>query len=117
MTTFRQNRRTFLGKATGLAGAAAVGIPKMKLAAAMSKGAGSTAAGAKSGDLPVSKRVRDFITAANDAARRELKPTTAQLERGLDLHRNSIVCDLHGQVNTNHRVGMYSEQMKRRALQ
>ena len=116
MTTFIQNRRTFLGRGTGLAGAAAVGMPEMNLAAAMSMAAGSTAAAAKAGDLPVSKRVQDFITAANEAARRELKPTAAQLEHGMELHRNSIVCDLHGQVNTNHRVGMYSEPMKRRAL-
>ena len=95
MTTFIQNRRTFLGRGTGLAGAAAVGMPEMNLAAAMSMAAGSTAAAAKAGDLPVSKRVQDFITAANEAARRELKPTAAQLEHGMELHRNSIVCDLH----------------------
>jgi len=98
-------------------------------ATALAVPAGATAmARHGQGDLPVSPpgavdsaqaspRVRSFIQSAREAILQELKPTEAQLERGLELHRNSIVCDLHGFVNLNHRCGMYSEKMKRWALQ
>ena len=45
-----------------------------------------------------------------------MKPTKAQIGRGLELHRNTIVCDLHGQVHTTHIAGLYSDRMKQYAL-
>ncbi len=45
-----------------------------------------------------------------------MKPTKAQIERGLELHRNTIVCDLHGQVHTTHSVGLHSDRMRQYAL-
>ena len=34
----------------------------------------------------------------------------------MELHRHSIVCDLYGCVNINHRVGLYSHRMRQWAL-
>ena len=47
----------------------------------------------------------------------EIQPTQSQLERGLELHGDSIVCDLYGGSNPIHLWGFYSESMKRWALE
>ena len=62
------------------------------------------------------RRFRKHIDGARKAILDEIKPTPAQLERGLELHRESIVCDLYGGTNPVHVTGFYSESMKAWAL-
>ena len=63
------------------------------------------------------QRFRKHIEGARKAILEELKPTPAQLERGLELHRESMVCDLYGGSNPVHVTGFYSESMKAWALE
>jgi membrane dipeptidase len=63
------------------------------------------------------RRFRRHIEGARKAILEELKPTPAQLERGLELHRESMVCDLYGGSNPVHVTGFYSESMKAWALE
>ena len=63
------------------------------------------------------RRFRNHIEGARKAILDEIKPTPAQLERGLELHRESIVCDLYGGSNPIHVTGFYSESMKAWALE
>lgn len=62
------------------------------------------------------RRFRRHIEGARRAILDEIKPTPAQLERGLELHRESMVCDLYGGSNPIHVTGFYSESMKAWAL-
>ncbi len=106
MSHSRQSRRTFLGGmgAAGLSPAWAATIP-------------SAAAAAKQPAQTASPRLKEYIEGAKRAILDELNPTRSQLERGLELHRNSVVCDLYGGANANHLWGFYSERMKRWALE
>ena len=63
------------------------------------------------------RRFRKHIDGARQAILDEIKPTPAQLEHGLELHRESIVCDLYGGSNPIHVTGFYSESMKAWALE
>ena len=63
------------------------------------------------------RRFRKHIDGARQAILDEIKPTPAQLEHGLELHRQSIVCDLYGGSNPIHVTGFYSESMKAWALE
>ena len=63
------------------------------------------------------RRFRNHIEGARKAILDEIKPTPAQLEHGLELHRESIVCDLYGGSNPIHVTGFYSESMKAWALE
>ncbi len=65
----------------------------------------------ESNDAQVSERVRDYIEQAKQAALAELQPTEKQLARGLELHRNSTVCDTMGAPPTIGSWGLYSERM------
>jgi membrane dipeptidase len=107
----RQTRRGFLGTAAGAVGATGL-LPGM---AAPASAAASAAAPRDLSDL-VSPTVKDYIERGRQEFLREMKPTKAQIERGLELHRNTIVCDLHGQVHTTHHAGLYSDRMKQYAL-
>lgn len=62
------------------------------------------------------RRFRKHIEGARKAILDEIKPTPAQLEHGLELHREPIVCDLYGGSNPVHVTGFYSESMKAWAL-
>ena len=108
MGVSRQSRRGFLGTAAG----ASVFLPGV---AAPVSAAASAAARKDLSDL-VSPRVKDYIERGRQEFLREMKPTKAQVERGLELHRNTIVCDLHGQVHTTHQAGLYSDRMREYAL-
>ena len=63
------------------------------------------------------RRFRGHIDGARKAILDEIKPTPAQLEHGLELHRESMVCDLYGGSNPVHVTGFYSESMKAWALE
>ena len=63
------------------------------------------------------RRFRSHIEGARKAILDEIKPTPAQLEHGLELHRESVVCDLYGGSNPVHVTGFYSESMKAWALE
>ena len=111
MNISRQSRREFLGTAAGAMGAIGL-LPGMS---APASAAASAAARRDLSDL-VSPRVKDYIERGRQEFLREMKPTKAQIGRGLELHRNTIVCDLHGQVHTTHIAGLYSDRMKQYAL-
>ena len=111
MNISRQSRRGFLGTAAGAMGATGL-LPGMS---APASAAASAAARRDLSDL-VSPRVKDYIERGRQEFLREMKPTKAQIGRGLELHRNTIVCDLHGQVHTTHIAGLYSDRMKQYAL-
>ena len=87
------------------------------LSPAWAGGATSAGAAAKQPSRTVSPRLREYVEGAKQAILEELKPTKNQLERGLELHRNTVVCDLYGGASANHLWGFYSESMKRWALQ
>lgn len=77
------NRRTFLGTSLGVAaGGVAAGLLAQE----------------RRPDAPDAARPRSNakIQHARDAALKILKPTAKELERGLELHRNSIVFDAYG---------------------
>ena len=63
------------------------------------------------------RRFRRHIEGARKAILDEIKPTPPQLEHGLELHRESVVCDLYGGSNPVHVTGFYSESMKAWALE
>ena len=63
-----------------------------------------------------SRRSREYIERAKQAILHELKPTNAQIERGLELHHNTVVCDLYGGVPTNVNWALYSESMRQWAV-
>ena len=73
--------------------------------------AGASTAAQRARDAQISDRIRDYIQQARQAALAELQPTQKQLERGLELHRSSIVCDTMGAVGAIGSSGLFSERM------
>ena len=49
--------------------------------------------------LPLRPKIRDRVLAGQQAILDELKPTRAQLDRGLELHYHSPVADMQGNVS------------------
>lgn len=61
-----------------------------------------------------SRRTADYVGRAARAVLAELRPRKEQLEHGLALHRDSVVCDTMGGVDTGgpgRLYGLYSERM------
>ena len=105
MNTSLHNRRRFLGRM----GAASL----LPAAASEPLWAGLT----KGFEEVTTRRFRKHIGVAREAILAELRPTASQLEHGLRLHRDSIVCDLYGGSHPVHLWGFYSQSMKEWALQ
>ena len=105
MNSSLHNRRGFLGRmgAASLLPAAA----REPLWAGLTKGFEDVA----------TRRFRKHIGVARETILAELQPTASQLEHGLTLHRESIVCDLYGGSNPVHLWGFYSQNMKEWILQ
>ena len=105
MSSSPHNRRNFLGKM----GAASLlpGVASEPAWAELAKEFADVA----------TLRFRKHIEAAREAILAELQPTGSQLEHGLALHRDSIVCDLYGGSHPVHLWGFYSRSMKEWALQ
>ena len=62
-------------------------------------------------------RIRTYIERSRRRALAELQPTPAQLERGLALHRDAVVCDMMGGVSYhNPNAGLYSRRMRHQIL-
>ena len=103
---FMTDRRRFLGQLGALS----------LLTQGPGGGSRAKAAAKEYADL-ATRRFRKHIEGARKAILDEIKPTPAQLERGLELHRESIVCDLYGGSNPIHVTGFYSESMTAWALE
>jgi len=56
-------------------------------------------------------KVRDRILAGHKAILDELKPSRAQLERGLELHYHSPVADLQGNVSVTYQGGLVGDRL------
>lgn len=84
------DRRRFLGSSAALLGLTMVSSPDQTAAET------PPAAVAPPGKDPLLVTQNPVIAKARDAALAVLKPTTAQLERGLALHRQALVFDSYG---------------------
>ena len=72
-------------------------------------------------DFPTLERARDFhvrpatlarIRAGHQVILDELKPTKAQVERGLELHYNSFVADVQGSVQMSSTHGIVGDRLR-----
>ena len=56
-------------------------------------------------------RTRERIQAGHEAILAELKPTKAQLERGLELHYESFVADTQGGISVTYPGGLIGDRL------
>ena len=106
MNDWRSNRRTVLCSPPGVLAAA------LSASGAGPSFAAPAAAQRKRTSPEPRRRRREYIERAKQAILHELKPTNAQIERGLELHDNSVACDLYGGLPTNVSWALYSESMR-----
>lgn len=94
----------------------AVGALGLAVPAAVGRASAVTRAACETPeDLAHSPRIRDYIRKAREAVLAELQPSAKQLEHGLDLFRNSVVCDVMAAPGVNGKGYLYSEPMEERA--
>ena len=110
MHDWHASRRTFLRSLPSVLAAA------LSASVAGSSCPASAAAKRKQTSPEPSRRRREYIERAKQAILHELKPTNAQIERGLELHHNTVVCDLYGGVPTNVSWALSSESMRKWAI-
>lgn len=67
---------------------------------------------ARARDFQVRQETLDRIQAGHQVILDELKPTKAQIERGLDLHFNSFVADVQGSVQMSSTHGIVGERLR-----
>jgi membrane dipeptidase len=60
---------------------------------------------------PLRPKIRDRILAGHQAILDELKPTPAQLQRGLELHYHSPVADMQGNVSVTYQGGLLGDRL------
>ena len=58
------------------------------------------------------KKVHDMVAESQEAILDELKPTDAQLQRGLELHFNNYVADLQGSINVSSPFTISSDRLE-----
>lgn len=61
--------------------------------------------------FPLRPRIRDRILAGHQAILGELKPTAAQLDRGLALHYGSFVADMQGNISVTGPFGLVGDRL------
>lgn len=61
--------------------------------------------------FPLRPKIRERILAGHQAILDELRPTRAQLDRGLDLHYDSFVADLQGNVSVTYAGGLVGDRL------
>lgn len=67
---------------------------------------------ARAGDFKVRQETLDRIRAGHQVILDELKPTQAQIERGLELHYGSFVADVQGSVQMSSTHGITGDRLR-----
>jgi membrane dipeptidase len=65
----------------------------------------------RASQFPLRPKIRDRILAGHQAILDELRPTPAQLDRGLQLHYDSFVADMQGNISVTYAGGLVGDRL------